>query len=412
MRRTRNLLGGLVSLAVTGVFLVVLVLFFRAQGEQPQVAQQPYPVATATVPALPLPTTPTPQPYPPPTSPTPPRATLTPLVTATPPPPVPTLVAIPVPPEILAGEKIAFVKDKNLQILNVASRALASATASANVTALFGWSWDGTKLLLGVGEGPTRPETDMMGGSDLWILDIQQGKAVQITQGLQVQSATWSPVNHQIAYGTRDLDIYIVNSDGTGRRKLLTNSYLGPWSPDGTQLVYRELNNDTVSLSVFNITEESGRQLASDEIDFVGYLWSLDVQWSLNGSELLFQSRRGEPGTSIWWKIDIDSRRLIHLDNETLRTIRAFSEAAPRSPVADRVVFSVYDSDFNEIVWTMDFKGNVQEVVKGSAPAWSPDGNRIVYMRKDNGLWIVNLDGTDAIKLSDLAGRPPYCWSH
>lgn len=69
MKRTWNLLGGLLSLAVVGVVLVLLVLIFRAQGGQPQVAQQPYPVATATRPALLQPAALTPGPYPPPHTP-------------------------------------------------------------------------------------------------------------------------------------------------------------------------------------------------------------------------------------------------------------------------------------------------------------------------------------------------------
>lgn len=88
-----------------------------------------------------------------------------------------------------------------------------------------------------------------------------------------------------------------------------------------------------------------------------------------------------------------------------------FSGVAPRSPVTDQVVFSVYDPEFNEIIWTMDFNGHVQELTKGSAPAWSPDGNRIVYMGEDNNIWVINLEGTGATRLSNIAGRPPYHWS-
>jgi len=340
-------------------------------------------------------------------------ATPTPPVTVTPPLPVPTLVPIPVPPEILAGEKIAFLRDKDLQLINVASRALAQVTTSGNVAHIFGWSHDGSQLLLGVGERPVLPETDMPGGTDLWVLDVRGGRAVQLTEGLEVLSAAWSPVRDQIAYGTRDLNIYVVNSDQTGYRELLAHSYLGPWSPDGSRIVYRELAEDysSVSLSVLNLGDGSRRQLTSDEVNFVGYLWSQDVQWSLDGQSILFQSRRGEQGTSIWWKIDISSGQLMHLDNETLRAIRAFSGFAPRSPTANQVAFSGYDFDFHEIVWVMDFNGYAREVARGSAPAWSPDGNKLVYKGGDNGLWVISLDGTGTTKLADVAGHPPYHWS-
>ncbi len=412
MKRIPNLLGGLLSLAVVGVVLVLLVLTFGARG-QPQVAQQPYPVATVTVPALPLPATPTLQPYPPPATPIPPMATPTPPVTITPPLPIPTLVPIPVPPGILAGEKIAFLSDNNLQLINVASRALAPATVSGNINTLFGWSWDGSKILLGVGERPRIPESDDPGGMDLWVMNADGTSPLQLTEGLEVLHAAWSPVRDQIAYGTRDLSIYVIDSDQTGRRELLAHSYLGPWSPDGSRIVYRELAEDysSVSLSVLNIADGARRQLISDEVNFVGYLWSQDVQWSLDGQSILFQSRRSEQGTSVWWKIDISSGQLMHLDNETLRAIRAFSGFAPRSPIANQVAFSAYDFDFNEIVWVMDFNGYARAVARGSAPAWSPNGNKLVYKGEDNGLWVINLDGTGTMKLADIAGHPPYYWN-
>jgi Tol biopolymer transport system component len=137
-------------------------------------------------------------------------ATPTPQMTVTPPLPVPTLVPIPVPPEILAGEKIAFLRDKNLQIINVTSRALVQVTNSANVAQIYGWSHDGNQLLLGVGERPVLPETDMVGGTDLWVLDVREGSAVQLTQSLEVLSAAWSPLGAKIAYVTRYGELYIV----------------------------------------------------------------------------------------------------------------------------------------------------------------------------------------------------------
>lgn len=356
-----------------------------------------------------LPATPTAAPYPLPATPTPIEATPIPPATVTPPLPAPTLVPISVPSEILAGEKIAFVRDKDLQIINVASRALVPATASGNVTTLFGWSWDSSKVLLGVGERPLIPETEDPGGMDLWVMNADGTNALQLTEGLEVVQAAWSPVSNQIAYGTRNLDIYIINGDGMGRIKLLTSSYLGPWSPDGSRIVYRELASDysTISLSVLNIADGSRRQLTSEPVHFVGYLYSLDVQWSLDGQTILFRSYRGEPEASTWWKIDVNNGQLTHLDNQTLRSIRASSGFAPRSPAADQIVFSEYDPTFNIVMWIMDFNGNVREVTRGWALAWSPNGNNIAYVGEDNGLWAINPDGIGATKLADVAECSP-----
>jgi hypothetical protein len=164
-------------------------------------------------------------------------------VTATPPLPEPTLTFVPVPPEILAGEKIAFLQENDLQLINVASRAQFQVSTSDNVTHIFGWSHDGSQLLLGVGEYPILPETDMPGGTDLWALNIGEGKAVQLTHNLEILSAVWSPVNDQIAYHTRVGDLYLINSRGDQKKQLasqVVNDGLA-WSPDGSELLYVQL---------------------------------------------------------------------------------------------------------------------------------------------------------------------------
>jgi Tol biopolymer transport system component len=327
--------------------------------------------------------------------------------------PQPVLEVQPVPRDILLGEKIAFLRDQNLWIVNVATRILAQVTLSGNVTRIYGWSHDGSQLLLGVGERPVPPETDVPGGSNLWVMSADGTKLLQLTENLEVMDATWSPIDSRIAYGTRDAKIHLVNSDGTAYRVLLADDdnvsycYLGTWSPDGSRITYREWipSPDAVHVMVLDLAGGSRHQLTSEGSAFVGYLYSFDVQWSLDGRRILFQSPR-DPGASVWWVVDADGSNLIHLDNETLRSILSYSQWAPRSPIADQVVFSTYDSFYNEIIWVMDFGGQAREVARGSFPVWLPRGDRIAYVGEDGGLWIVNLDGTGAAKLSDTDGYP------
>lgn len=340
---------------------------------------------------------------------------MSPLPTATPVsptlPPDPLLRTAPVPKGAVKGEKIAFLMKGDLWLADVASGDLIQMTVSGNVNHLYGWSYDGTQLLIGVGKHPVPLETDTLAGTNLWVVRRDGAEGRPLTTGLEVMAAAWSPTDDRIVYGTRNGEIHLINSDGTGHRTLPTHSrgmsYLGAWSPDGTQIAYRIWDNDanTVHLMVFDLKDGSRRRLASEKAFFVGYLYSYDIQWSLDGSRILFQSR-DDPKPCSWRVVHIDGDSLIRLDNETLRQMRGCSLWAPRSPVADRVLFSAYDPSFEEIIWMMDFEGQVWEVTRGSSPIWSPDGSRVAYIGENDGLWVARLDGTDAIKFSSTAESP------
>jgi Tol biopolymer transport system component len=403
MKRILNFIKGVLGLAALAAFVLVLVGLFGPLSQRIPVAQRPYPVVTATWPGPPLPTTPTPQPYPPPVTPIPPMATPTPPVTVTPPLPVPTLVPIPVPPEILASEKIAFLRDKDLQLINVASRALAQVTTSGNVAHIFGWSHDGSQLLLGVGERPVLPETDMPGGTDLWVLDVREGRAVQLTEGLEVLSAAWSPLGAKIAYVTRYGELYIVHSDGTELRKMPTKALPElAWAPDGTKLAYIlpppvwEPWNllEAYDIAVLDPVDGSVAQLTS------GAWTNFHPVWSLDSKKILFESdREHAPGTGLWYTMNADGSELQHLEKPALLS----SMNVDRSPIADQVAYEVSGN-----IWVMDFEGNAVRVAEGFDPSWSPNGSKLAYVGRDGGIWVIKADGTGPEKLSEAGSQPHW----
>ncbi len=80
--------------------------------------------------------------------------------------------------------------------------------------------------------------------------------------GVPANQPVWSPVSNQIAYvaaGTCQGQIHIINSDGSGDRRLSPNTYNSgfDWSPDGAWIV--ALNSVTGKIDVINVA--SGQAL-------------------------------------------------------------------------------------------------------------------------------------------------------
>jgi Tol biopolymer transport system component len=175
-----------------------------------------------------------------------------------------------------------------------------------------------------------------------------------------------------------DEDVFVANADGTGLVQV--TSRLGPefdaaWSPDGTQVVYRDSRrgvNEDDEIFVVNADGSGARNVSRDP----GNDWGPD--WSPDGSTIAFNSdREGGPM----------GRYLADPDGSNVRRIRT-----------DAYV---------------------------EYPAWSPDGTRIAFSseRDDCGfsdaddcrttgdigphhdIWIVNPDGTGLNRVTPEFGQ-------
>lgn len=64
----------------------------------------------------------------------------------------------------------------------------------------------------------------------------------------------------------------------------------------------------------------------------------------------------------------------------------------------EKVVFLRYKDNFNEI-WTITSAGNDAKVILSdppidfNEPVWSPDGTKVVFIKRDFEMWVINADG-------------------
>jgi tricorn protease-like protein len=92
----------------------------------------------------------------------------------------------------------------------------------------------------------TRIVFEVLGGG-MHVLNLETGAIVDLGVG---NRPVWSPALNRIAfmvaeddgYTYTSSDIYVINADGTGRRKLSTTTSLmemnPSWSPDGTRIAF------------------------------------------------------------------------------------------------------------------------------------------------------------------------------
>ena len=218
-------------------------------------------------------------------------------------------------------------------------------------------------------------------------------------------------------------DIYIVNADGTGLRKLTTG--LDPaLSPDGTKVAFARWEGIPRGLFVINADGTDER---------LGYGWDRtglkSPTWSPDGKRLAFTLKTGDSSQDQvfvrvpkaegapegsgkilvyegphhpWWKICVvgedgeDFRQLMGHDYSFSPTW-ATKEGDPRIAYSsDKGLFITGEEENmgnileDQKYWRLtDYQGD-------RSPVWSPDGHRIVFQTKSHDHWeivVINDDG-------------------
>ena len=256
----------------------------------------------------------------------------------------------------------------------------------------------------------------------------------------------WSPDGRQILFGHED-DIHVMNGDGSGRRRLVagqpeTGSY--SWSPDGRMIAFTQgrLNDDPFfeDLWVMQADGSARRKLADDggapswspdsrriayekgeQIRVINADGTDDARltqqpfgafqpaWSPDGSRIAFITTVDEPE-------DRPAERHIFLVNPdgtglvNLSRGRADDESPTWSPDGSRIAFVTTqgDADGSEI-FLMDPSGAGRVNLTRQrgfdlSPRWSPDGSMIVFHRFDDDdaeIYVMQADGSSRINVSN-----------
>jgi len=191
---------------------------------------------------------------------------------------------------------------------------------------------------------------------DLVILDVKRNREDRRIKvdlnGLQTPS--WSPDGKQLVFTGFDgglSDLYVVNRDGTGLRRLTTDKYadLHPaWSPDGKTIAFvtdRGGDTDFEQLRFGNL-RIALFHLAAGTIELLGHMEqgkNINPVWAPDGQSLAFVSDR--TGISDIYLYDMSDGNIYQITN----LYTGVQGITPLSPVmswarqADRLAFVYYE---------------------------------------------------------------------
>jgi eukaryotic-like serine/threonine-protein kinase len=221
------------------------------------------------------------------------------------------------------------------------------------------------------------------------------GAARQITSGQLEGSGgvVWTPDGRIVytSYASGNEDIWIMNSDGSGQKRL-TNDPQGDYSPavspDGRYIVFVSRRAGFPSLWRMDLDGSNLKQLTNNAEDYSPQI-SLDGQW------IVFDSWRS--GRETLWKIPIDGGTPAQIIDKFTsapaispdgKLIACFYNEQPSAPT--RIMVLPFDG--GPPLKTFDLATTVDE----RSLAWTPDGRAITYFDKRSGtmnLWSQPLDG-------------------
>jgi eukaryotic-like serine/threonine-protein kinase len=308
------------------------------------------------------------------------------------------------------GHRIAFAREvgatRQIVVRDLRSGEETAVTRGASDEIQPSWSPDGSTLLFARAPRGERLEPgDVYGyyeNVDVWAVDLHRGQERLLLR--DACGASWSPDGERVAFdaawsGTRR--IWVCDWRGHNARQVTTDtsdavSHFRPrWSPDGTRIVFQNLERTRFDIRVVEVGSGSLVSVTSDAV--------IDIEpvWSPSGKYIYFSSYR-TGGLNLWRvPVALDGTPVGPL--EQLTTGAGQDVQAVFSADGSRLAFAILRQNAN--IWLLPVdpssgrpSGEPYEVIgttrEDSRGAWSADGRVIAFNSDRSGamnLWLHNL---------------------
>jgi hypothetical protein len=208
------------------------------------------------------------------------------------------------------------------------------------------WSPDGRRLAF--------VATEAGGQSELYVADADGRHRAPLTrsEGADEVTASWAPDGRRLVL-ERDLRLFVIGADGRGERLLTSGS--GPaWSPKGGRIAFVSDRTGTDDLYV---VDSNGRGLRRVVTTSDGA--ESEPAWSPDGTRLAFVSLSA--GSTDLYVVDVQSLALVRLTQD------ASLESSPVwSPTGESIWF-VSDRPEGGPLWSIPARGSVATSLGGPA---------------------------------------------